>query len=171
MPEFRGVGLIKSPMILRLLATSLTTALLLAGTLGCSTKDDPAPTPTVGTGSYKVSRDAIAGQTRGYLQLNVNGTKVDALGFTISDTPTPQNNTRSLILYFEKPTGQPSTAYKLTGINYFPNNTNTLAMLDFTTSVATINETSTGVFSGTFSGTTASGLVLSDGIFTDARLQ
>jgi hypothetical protein len=158
-------------MMLRLLATSLTTVLLLAGSLGCSKKDTPAPTPTLGTGSYKVTRDAISGQVRAFLSTNVNGTKVDVLNLAFSDTPTLQNNTRRLDLSFEKPTGQPSTAYQLTEMLYYPNNTNPLDVLTFKNNVATIKETSPGVFSGTFSGTTASSIVLSEGVFTDARLQ
>lgn len=158
-------------MTSRFLITPLLAAALLLSTLGCAKKEDPIATPVVNTGSYKVTGNAIAGQTKGHVQLNVNGTNVDALVFAILNTSPPPNSTGSLLLYFEKPTGQPSTAYRPTGINYFPTNTDPLAMLDFTTYAGTITETSTGVFSGTFSGTTASGISLSEGVFTNVRLQ
>ncbi|MDO7884253.1 hypothetical protein [Hymenobacter cheonanensis] len=157
-------------MMLRLLSPSVLTALLLVSALGCTKKDDPAPTPAVGTGSYKVTRDAISGQARAFLSANVNSTKVDVLSISLTDTPTLQSNTRTVNVFFQKPTGQPSTAYQLTEIVYYPNNTNPLDMLTFASSTATLKETSSGVFSGTFSGTTASSIVLSEGIFTDARL-
>jgi hypothetical protein len=158
-------------MTSRFLTTPLLAATLLLSTLGCAKKEDPIATPVVSTSSYKVTGKAIAGQTKGHVQLNVNGTNIDALVFLISNTSPPPNSTGSLLLYFEKPTGQPSTAYKLTGLNYSPTNTDPLAMLDFTTYAGTITETSTDVFSGTFSGTTASGISLSEGVFTNVRLQ
>jgi hypothetical protein len=160
-------------MFLRLLTQTTVARLLLVSTLGCSKKDDPAATPAIGTGSYKVTGNAISGQARAFLSANVNSTKVDVLSISITDTPTLQSTTRTVNVFFQKPTGQSSTAYQLTEIVYYPNNTNPLDMLTFANSTATIKETSTGVFSGTFSGSSTkptAGIILSEGVFTDARL-
>jgi len=90
----------------------------------------------------------------------------------LSDTPTYQDNSQTVSLIFEKPAGKPSTGYQLTNMTYTPNNTNIADKVNFTNNVATIQETSPGVFSGTFSSTSNSfntGYILSEGIFTDAR--
>ncbi|GAB3638255.1 hypothetical protein GCM10027422_38450 [Hymenobacter arcticus] len=148
--------------------------LLLVSTLGCSKKNDPAATPAIGTGSYKISGRLVSGQSRAYVQATATGQKTNVLYISLSDTPTLQNNTQTVLLTFEKPVGQPSTAYQLTAMVYAPNNTNSFDAVSFNNQVTTIQETSTGVFSGTFSGNSstapATGVTLTEGVFTGARL-
>jgi hypothetical protein len=160
-------------MLLRLFPKSTLAVLFLVSTLGCAKKDDPAATSSLGTGSYQISGRLVAGQARAYLQATTGGQKTTVLYITLSDTPTLQSTTQSVLLTFEKPTDQPSTAYQLTAMTYSPNNTNNLEMVTYANNVTTIQETSAGVFSGTFSGnsvTPYTGSVLSEGVFTAAHL-
>lgn len=159
-------------MNLRLLFTPLVATTLLLSTLGCSKKDDPA-TPAVGTGSYKVSNRLVTGQSRAALQPVAAGQQTQVLYIYLSDTPTFQATTQTVLLTFEKPIGQSSTAYQLTAMTYSPDGISNATMVTYANDVTTIRETSTGVFSGTFSGKSTSpytGSTLSEGVFTDARL-
>jgi len=156
----------------RLLTKSLLAATLLASTLSCTKKDAEAPTPLRGTGSYKVGGRPVSGISLAFVYTNTTQ-KTDRLSIVLSDTPVYQSNTQTVFLIFEKPTDRPSTAYQLTEMSYTPDNTNNFNKVSFTNDVTTLQETSPGVFSGTFSGTsTSSGIAytLSEGIFTDARL-
>jgi hypothetical protein len=147
-------------------------SLLLLSTLGCSKKDDPA-TPTIGTSSYKVSGRLVTGQARATLQPLGASQQTQVLYISLSDTPTYQPTTQTVLLTFEKPVGQSSAAYQLTAMPYSPNGTPSADIVRYANDVTTIRETSTGVFSGTFSGNSTSpytGSTLSEGVFTDARL-
>jgi hypothetical protein len=159
-------------MKLRLLTTPFVAATLLLSTLGCSKKDDPAA-PVVGTSSYKVSGRLVSGQARATLQPLGPGQQTQVLYISLSDTPTFQPTTQTVLLTFEKPVGQANAAYQLTDMTYSPNGTSNADMVRYANDVTTIRETSTGVFSGTFSGKSTSpytGTTLSEGMFTDARL-
>jgi hypothetical protein len=150
----------------------LIVPLLLLSTLGCSKKEDPA-TPVVGMGSYKVRGRLVTGQARAALQALAPGQQTQVLYIYLSDTPTYQPTTQTVLLTFEKPVSQSSAAYQLTDMTYSPNNTNNLDMVRYANDVTTISETSAGVFSGTFSSNSASpytSSTLSEGVFTDARL-
>jgi hypothetical protein len=150
----------------------LIVPLLLLSTLGCSKKDDPA-TPAVGTGSYKVRGRLVTGQARAALQTLAPGQQTQVLYIYLSDTPTYQPTTQTVLLTFEKPVGQSTTAYQLTAMTYSPDGTPNADVVRYANDVTTISETSTGVFSGTFSGNSTSpytGSTLSEGVFTDARL-
>jgi hypothetical protein len=133
-------------MTLRLLATLLTTVLL-AGTLGCSKKDDPqAPTSTA---SY-----ALDGQARTCkaTQETTTASGYDYLSIGLTTTPQPSSGEEKLILTFRKPTGQATTAYELmpvgsmllySGLSTQP--------INFSTKSPLPSFTSNGV-SGTFTG-------------------
>ncbi len=158
-------------MHLRLLAKSLVAATLLFSTLSCAKKED-TPAPVRGTGSYKVSGRPVSGISMAYVSTNA-AQKTDRLSIVLSDTPTYQSTTQTVYLIFEKPTTQPATAYLLTEMSYTPDNTNNFNKVDYSINLSTLRETSPGVFSGTFSGTSTSSVTtptLSEGVFTDARL-
>ena len=92
------------------------------------------------------------------------------LYINISDTPQLQSNTQTVLLTFQKQPGQPNTAYQLYTIAYSKDGT--LQPINYANNVTTLKETSSGVFSGTFSGTSTSptGHTISEGVFTDAHL-
>jgi hypothetical protein len=159
-------------MLLRLLSTSLLAITLLLSTVGCSKKDDPTAAPTLGTGSYKLDGLTITGQATAAIGSVTSGSQTTNLLYIhISDTPTLQSNTKTALLIFQKTPAQPTSAYVLTQINYAKDGQ--LQSDEYATNtVATLTETSNGVFSGTFSGTASpSGSTIRDGIFTNARLQ
>jgi hypothetical protein len=159
-------------MTLRLLTNSLVAATLLCSTISCAKKED-TPTPVRGTGSYKVSGRPVSGISMAHVSTDATQ-KTDRLSIVLSDTPVSQSNTQTVLLVFEKPTTQPNTAYQLTELSYTPDNTNNFNKVNYTANVVTtLQETSPGVFSGTFSGTSTSSVAtptLSEGLFTDARL-
>lgn len=159
-------------MHLGLLTKSLVSTTLLFSTLSCAKKEKDAPTPARGTGSYKLSGRPVSGISLAYFQANTPQ-KTDMLSIVVSDTPTAQANTQTVILYFEKPANQANTAYQLVNMTYAPNNINSLDMVTIANGVTTVRETSPSVFSGTFSGTSIpspTNYTLSEGVFTDARL-
>lgn len=161
-------------MTLRLFTTPLLAATLLLGTLGCSKKDDPvAPTTTIGKGSYTLAGTSVSGDARAYVTTaNLGNGQIDLLQIVIVDTPQLQSNTKSLLVAFQKPVGQPTSAYQLAYINYgIGSATTSSATFPSSSSAATLTEVSSGVYSGTFSGTGSSQLnPLTNGIFTNARL-
>jgi hypothetical protein len=159
-------------MHLRLLTKSLVAATLLFSTLSCAKKEEDAPTPVRGTSSYKLTGRLVKGISLAFVFPDATQKK-DRLSIVLSDTPTSQSNTQTVYLVFEKPTTQPSTAYQLVEMSYAPDNTSSYNRVNFANDVTTLQETSPGVFSGTFSGTSIASpvsYILSEGVFTDARL-
>jgi len=98
----------------------------------------------------------------------------DLLDINIIDTPQPQIATKSLTIVFTKLSGQPTSAYQLLRIDYESAQTSLWCTYLPATSKATLQETSAGVFSCTFSGTgtlsNSTQSTLTDGVITDARL-
>ena len=94
-------------MNLRLLATSFTTVLLLAGSLGCSKEEDPKAAPSA---SY-----TLDGQARNCkaTQETTTASGYDYLTLGLTTTPQPSSGEEKLTLTFRKPTGQANTAYEL----------------------------------------------------------
>ena len=154
-------------MNLRLLTIPLLASALLFGTLGCTKEDTPAPPSTVGTGSYKLNGRTVTC----YARVSVLDSPTNnLLQVYLTDTPTPQSNTQSLSLFFQKSPGQPSSAYQATGeISYSA--TSTSPNNFYTLQAPTPTTTSGGGFSGTFSGTSLGPDqgAITDGVFTDAR--
>lgn len=94
-------------MILRLLAASLTTVLLLTGTLGCAKKDAPQ---VEASASYILDGHA---RTCKATQEATTALGYDYLTIGLTTTPQPSSGEEKLILSFRKPIGQAATAYEL----------------------------------------------------------
>jgi hypothetical protein len=103
------------------------------------------------------------------------GQTFDVLHVQLSTLPL-QTGGETLHLLFQKPQGQASTAYQLYAM--FLLNSRYPQGVFFDNTTVTLSVTSSGVFSGTFSGrvVTSGGTVpppyfaLSEGVFTNARL-
>jgi hypothetical protein len=163
-------------MTLRLLATSFTTALLLAGALGCSKEDDPqAATSATNTASYTLDGRA---RTCKATQEITTASGYDYLTIGLTTTPQPSSGEEKLVLSFRKPAGQATTAYELVpvgsmllysslstqSVNFFPK-----------APIPTFTGTSVA---GTFSGEAAASLsagtytvlhTITAGTYTDVR--
>jgi hypothetical protein len=164
-------------MQIRVLTTSLLVTGLLFSTLGCSNKDDPARTTTGGTGSYAYDSTLVSCQANASLISGTitsgsqTGKQHDYFQVVLQPTP-PLPTSESVRIEYAKPIGQPNTAYRLSAIAYFTDNTLTTVKLHSNNSAGTLTETSSGVFAGTFSGTDFSnpGHVISAGTFTNVQL-
>lgn len=128
-------------------------------------------TPTTGTGSYILDGLTISGTSCAYATTTGPNNQTDLLQILIVNTPKSQPNTRTLLMSFEKPKGQPAAAYKLTPLSC---GSNVTIWVEFPTSNSTaiLQETSNGVFSGTFSSTASTkSNVLNASVFANAPLQ
>ena len=135
-------------MNLRLLATPLLATGLLLSTLGCSKKDEPAASAT---GSYELDNTTVSCQAKASVSTTTSGSlSYDYLVVDLVTTPQPTTGDETLHLYFVK-------------INVASNNTYTLSDITLTTKgnavtqhfsvdAATLTTTSSGGFSGAFSG-------------------
>jgi hypothetical protein len=151
----------------RLLTIPLLATALLVGAWGCAKKDDPAPATIVGTGSYKLNGRTVTCYARASVLNNSTNT---LLQIYLTDTPARQSNTQTLSFFFQKPLGQPTSAYQSMGeIGYSATSTSPNDF--FTLQAPSPTETSGGGFSGTFSGTNLGPVqgAITDGVFTDAR--
>ena len=165
-------------MYAQLFTKSLLVTALVISTLGCSKKEDaPAATPAVGTGSYTVTgsyNETVSGQSRAYTSSRTQGNQTTSvLQIIITDTPQFQSNkTKQLELIYEKPAGQPNSAYQLTGsIVYTDYGQPGSISGQYTNKASTLTEPSSGVFTGVISATnvgTIQGKI--EGSFTQARL-
>ena len=136
-------------MMLRL----LTTALLLAGTLGCSKKDDPTSSAT---GSYKLDGKTTTCQVTakgGYATgSGHSGLDYDFMGITLQTTPTPSGGAETLEMNFARPNA--ASDYTLSTLSYFTNgHYNPDALFEINVGgKLTVNRD--GTVSGTFAGQT-----------------
>jgi hypothetical protein len=156
-------------MKLRFLTTPLLATSLLLTTFGCAKKDDPAATPAVGTGSYKLDNTTITCQAKALTSsASSGGLAYDYLEVDLTTTPQPASGPETLKLYFFKPGGQPANAFTLREITLDTKGSS----YPFSNDVTTLTSPSTSTFSGTFSAT-ASGSVpyrtITAGVFTNAR--
>jgi hypothetical protein len=153
----------------------LAAILLLLTIVGCSKKE--IATPTVSAGSYNLDNQTVAckPQVSTSTLTTTAGQTSDVLQVQLSTLPL-QTGGETLHLLFQKPQGQASTAYQLYAM--FLLNSRYPQGVFFDNTTVTLSETSSGVFSGTFSGrvVTSGGTVpppyftLSEGVFTNARL-
>jgi hypothetical protein len=136
-------------MILRLLATSLTTVLLLAGSLGCSKKDDPA-SPPMNTGSYMLDGKTIMCTVEATRFIyNGNGPLYENLALALTTTPQPASGRQLLQLVYKKTS--PTSPYELDA-TYLLEKGSQFSSCDFSSTAATATLTSDGSCSGTFAG-------------------
>jgi hypothetical protein len=156
-------------MNLRLLATPLLATGLLLSTLGCSKKEEAAP---VTMGSYKLDGTTKSCQAKAYVSSATSGgLAYDYLELDLTTTPQPASGAEVLKLYYLKPSGQPTNAYILNSLELSVNNN----LYSFGNNVSTLNSTTSGGFSGTFSATASRGTsappytYITDGVFTDVR--
>jgi hypothetical protein len=153
----------------------LAATLILLTIAGCSKKE--VATPIVSAGSYNLDNQTVAckPQVSTSTLTTTAGQTSDVLHVQLSTLPL-QPGGEILYLLFQKPQGQASTAYQLYAM--FLLNSRYPQGVFFDNTTATLSETSSGVFSGTFSGSVASpsGTVpppyftLSEGVFANARL-
>ena len=149
---------------------------LLLGIVGCSQKEDPTPDPGPNTASYVVDGRAMtAGFAKAYFQGPGNAGTDDRLTIQLSTSITgPGVNSEIVTLIFNKQPGTAESTYQVQLLHL----TQGLgqAYYFYTTNVAaTVKKTSTGGYSGTFSGvapaTTAyASSALAQGVFTDVQL-
>jgi hypothetical protein len=160
-------------MNLRLLATPLLATGLLLSTLGCSKKEEAAPTAT---SSYKLDNATISCQAKASTStVLTNGISTDYLFIDLVTTPEPATGPETLRLYFVKPNVPTSNTYTLYDIG-LANDINTIGYSFFVTS-GTITSTSNGGYSGTFAGkinnsirsTPAPYTTITSGTFTDVH--
>jgi hypothetical protein len=156
-------------MNLRLLATPLLATGLLLSILGCSKKKEATP---VAMGSYKLDGTTKNCQAKAYVSSATSGgLAYDYLEVDLTTTPQPASGTEILKLYYLKPGGQPTNAYILNSLELAVNN----SLYSFGNDVSTLNATSSGGFSGTFSATASRTTsappytYITDGVFTDVR--
>ncbi|TDN39132.1 hypothetical protein A8B98_20350 [Hymenobacter sp. UV11] len=133
-------------MMLRLLATSLITLLLLVGTLGCSKKDSAGP--AMNTGSYKLDGQPVTCQVRAhdesYYRAGVYSEYVDV---TLTTTPEPASGAQLLQLSFYR--SSPTAAYQLSSVYLFDKGSPVLTCA-FNSTAATASIASDGSLAGTF---------------------
>lgn len=161
-------------MKVHLLSALLFANTLLLGTSGCSKKqeDMPAPAPAPNTGSYV--RDGVTVTCKANAALYSRSTvsqTIDVLNINLTDTSQPPSVGPIVVLLFEKPSSQPSSAYQLVDIGYVSPSLG----VSYNNQVTTIQETGSKVFSGTFSGTAliqsqSAKSIISTGIFTNVSL-
>lgn len=140
---------------------------LLTSLLGCTQENDQLATAMVANaGSYKFTGKLVkcqASATSGEIisqQEHLESIAVDL--HAISSNP---DSTSSLFLSFQRPIGQPSSAYQLAqGVIYFANSKQPPAFYDDV--VATLHETNDGLVSGTFSCAGPTKCPISAGTFT-----
>ncbi len=151
----------------RLLATPLVAATLLLSTLGCSKKDDPTAR-SINTGTYTL--DGVVTPCQVTVGINSNGADYLYLRLTPTD---PQRTGELVFVYFSKPLGTPFSAYVLTQATLSFSKSSAAYILVYKDSEAkaTLNQLSSGGYSGTFSATstTAGTQVITAGAFTDVR--
>jgi hypothetical protein len=149
---------------------------LLLGAVGCSQKEDPTPDPGPNTTSYVVDGRAMTvGFAKAYFQGPGNAGTDDRLTISLSTSLTsPGGGTEVVTLIFNKLPGTAESTYQVQLLHL----TQGLgrAYYFYTTNVAaTVKKTSTGGYSGTFSGvspatTTYASSTLTQGVFTDVQL-
>jgi len=156
-------------MNLRHLATPLLATGLLLSTLGCSKKEEAAPTAM---GSYKLDGTTRSCQAKAYVSsASSGGLAYDYLEVDLTTTPQPASGTEILKLYYLKPSGQPTNAYLLSSLELTAKG----GTYSFGNNVSTLNSTISGGFSGTFSATASRTTTappyttISDGVYTDVR--
>ena len=168
-----GVQPIILPMMLRLLATSLTTVLLLAGTLGCSKKADPAG-PVLNTGSYKLDGMTVTCQVKAYDESYYRaGVYYEYLNVNLTTTPAPASGEQLLeLVYFRS---SPTGPYELSTTYLFDKGSPVLTCA-FTSTAATAVIASDGSLAGTFaakedghSGTPPPYTAITAGVFTNVH--
>jgi hypothetical protein len=153
-----------------LLAIPLATLLL--STLGCSKQDEPAASAT---GSYKLDNTTITCQATATTSTTTSGLSVDYLLIDLVTTPQPATGIETLRLYFLKPNAASNNTYTLSDITL--TNKGNLQPDFFSVNAATLTPTSSGGFSGTFSGkfinsngsTPAPYTTITNGTFTNVR--
>jgi len=160
-------------MNLRLFTTPLLVTVLLLSTLGCSKKDEAAASAT---GSYQLDNALITCQaTASSSTSNSGGISVDYLTIDLITTPQATTGAETLRLFFVKPNVQSNTTYTLTDI--LLTTKGTTPPYHFSVDAAALTSTSSGSFSGTFSGQIlkpggmASGpyTTITSGTFTNVR--
>jgi hypothetical protein len=156
-------------MNLRHLATPLLATGLLLSTLGCSKKEDAAPTAM---GSYKLDGATRSCQAKAYVSsASSGGLAYDYLEVDLTTTPQPASGAEILKLYYLKPGGQPANAYLLNSLELTAKG----GTYSFGNDASTLNTTLNGGFSGTFSATASRTTTappyttISAGVYTDVR--
>jgi hypothetical protein len=149
---------------------------LLLGIVGCSKKEDPTPDPGPNTASYVVDGRAMkVGVAQAYFQGPGNAGTDDRLTIKLYTSITgPGVGTETVTLIFNKLPGTAESTYQVQLLHL----TQGLGQVYYfyTTNVAaTVKKTSSGGYSGAFSGvspaTTAyASSTLTQGVFTDVRL-
>lgn len=148
--------------------SALLAAALLLNVLACSKKEDPTTDAAAGTGSYTLDGRMVSAQAAAVLTTTRTTTSqnYDLLDIQLVTTPQPQSGAETLDLTFQKPVGQPTTAYQLSAISLL--NRGRAQNVAYANDVTTLSTTSGGGFSGTFSATATSSTIRS-GVFTDVR--
>lgn len=158
-------------------ATPTLVLLLLLGSLGfagCSKKDDPDPAPN--TASYSADgRSVTAGFVRAFYQGPGNAGTDDRLTIQLTTSNTaPGVNAEVVTLIFNKAPSTPESAYQVQLLHLTQGPSKPYYFYTDKV-VATLKKTSTGGYSGTFSGVAPASTAypsgaLTQGVFTDVKL-
>lgn len=151
----------------RLLTLSLL-ALLLLNTLGCTREEHQAPLTIAGTGSYRFAGHLVPCQASATLDTSYSpSAALEIVDISLTTTSEDQvGSPQSLVLEFQRPVGQPSAAYKLAHLIYLGGNDK---QFQYSDAEATIQETNSGAFTGTFSGSKPGEGTISAGSFTQVK--
>jgi hypothetical protein len=156
-------------MRLRLLATPLVSAALLLSTLGCSKKDDPAAS----TGTYTLNGVLTPCQ----VTVSTRSGRADYLIADYLDlqlTPTdPQRSGEAVSVHFTKSIDAPTSTYELLFVTLSSSANQVPYAINYTVpdATATLNQLSSGGYTGTFSATFSrfTSQVITAGAFTNVR--
>ncbi|MGI4873415.1 MAG: hypothetical protein ACRYFX_19830 [Janthinobacterium lividum] len=152
------------------LLSSLLLPLLLSLLLGCSKKDDATPAPAASMASYTLSGVTRTCQATAKTSVAPVTPAYDELVLNLVTTPEPASGKEYVVIYFNKAVGEPVSKYQCAGIDYFSKNSTVHARYDG--GATSVTQTSSGGFSGTFTGNLVStiptsGSSITAGAFTD----
>lgn|GEM_PF-2073353 len=156
MPELLRGGVNYYKYLVRYDFTSIYYPLLsglLLGTLGCSTKqDDPVPAPSPTADGYVLDGKVVNCTTKCATSTNPV-TDYDYLYISLYTSPAPSSGTNEVLaLVFSKHIGEPTSAYKLELVGNMALYQWGRVAMSFTGGKYTLATTSSGGFSGTFTG-------------------
>lgn len=135
---------------------------------GCTRADTLSPTTTVNTGRYRFASHLVNCQAEAVADASYSPAgAVEILDVSLTPSESQVESYPSIDLEFKRPAGEPNAAYQLTHFVCLSGNGKPDFYYD--DAEATIQETSSGVFTGTFSGTKPGEGAISEGSFTQVR--